>query len=546
MITLSAHVVAARLEAWTVDPMTKVFRDDPSRVPNVRPVEVARGEMAEWQVVIRSAEPLTDLRASMGPLHGPKEIGTPRIRWEGYVTVDRTYGSPSKDLLRKAPADYPDPLLVSPPAGLAAGLSQPLWIDLPIPKLAPAGNYEATLRVQALSGGKEVSVEVPLQAKVYPVTVGKSRLWVTNWFYTGRGHLPGSDAPGTKGEDAYLAVLAKRMAEHRQNVALIDPIALSRFAWSPDGKMSVDFSRFDRWVEIFKKAGVIGRIEGGHLGGRLGDWDSQFGVRVMEPVGGKPEVQSVPPDDPRADRFYSQYLPALVGHLEKKGWAGIYMQHVGDEPIPSNSASYVKAAGLVRKYAPGLKIVDATHSHDIAGAVDVWVPELDFADQDFDFYRSRQQKGEELWTYTCVGPQGEYANRFIELPLIKTRLLHWLNYRYGITGYLHWGYNYWVKGDPFDDVTRTKANDGWGGFLPAGDSWIVYPKDGKLLDSIRYEAMRDGIADYELLSMLGDRNPAKAHAIAERLVESFTSYDTDIEDFRTARREVLEALSDGS
>jgi len=63
--------------------------------------------------------------------------------------------------------------------------------------------------------------------------------------------------------------------------------------------------------------------------------------------------------------------------------------------------------------------------------------------------------------------------------------------------------------------------------LPAGDSWLVYPKDGKLIDSIRYEAMRDGIADYELLSMLSARNPKAAMALAEKLILAFDRYVID-------------------
>ena len=147
------------------------------------------------------------------------------------------------------------------------------------------------------------------------------------------------------------------------------------------------------------------------------------------------------PDSPEAEAFHAWFLPKLVAHLRENGWLDIYLQHLADEPTQTNKESYRALAALLRKHAPELKIVEACHEKDLVGAMDVWVPQLNYLKDDFAHYQARQKAGEEVWFYTCVFPQGEYANRFIEQPLVKTRLLHWINFRYGITGYLHWGYN---------------------------------------------------------------------------------------------------------
>jgi len=533
------------IRAWAVDPLTKVFRDEAPSNASLEPIEVARGEQAEWQIVVRSDKEISSLHVSAGSFHSPQgSLRAPRIRFVSYVNVDRSMSQPAKDILRKAPAEYPDPLITEAPQMVAAETNQPIWIDTPIPAGAPPGDYEATVQVTGTISGKAFRIKSAIRMRIFNVSVGKSRLWVTNWFFTTTGHMPGANSPGSKEEDGYLKVLAKSMAAHRQNVALVNPLELAKFTWDASGKMSADFTRFDDWVKIFKDAGVIGRIEGGHIGGRLtGAWESQFGVTIKQYDKGNVVEKLVPPDSPEAQAFYAEYLPLLTAHLKHKRWLGQYMQHLADEPIDSNVATYQQMATLVRTYAPELKIIEATHTKELAGDLQVWVPQLNYAHDGYDFYKERQKEGEEFWTYTCVWPEGEYANRFIELPLIKTRLLHWLNYRYGITGYLHWGFNYWVKGDPFDDVTRTKAKDGWDGFLPAGDSWIVYPKDGRLVDSIRYETMRDGIGDYELLSMLGEKDPKSAHDLAERLILAFDRYDTNVQTFRSVRRSLLEQLS---
>jgi hypothetical protein len=79
------------------------------------------------------------------------------------------------------------------------------------------------------------------------------------------------------------------------------------------------------------------------------------------------------------------------------------------------------------------------------------------------------------------------------MPLIDSRLMHWLNYRYDATGYLHWGYNQW------DDDSYNKIGE------HIGDGWHVYPVIDGVLNSLRWEEMRNGIQDYEYLWMLEEK-----------------------------------------
>ena len=144
------------------------------------------------------------------------------------------------------------------------------------------------------------------------------------------------------------------------------------------------------------------------------------------------------------------------------------------------------------------------------------MPQLGRFDDGLDSIRQHVKRGKEAWFYTCLYPQGTYLNRFIQQPVLKTRLLQWLNYRYDFTGYLHWGGNYWTD-DPFHDTDASiPSGDGKMELLPAGDAFITYPWREKysIHSSIRLEAMRDGIEDYELLRALGKKDPAKAQALA--------------------------------
>ncbi|HUU21062.1 MAG TPA: DUF4091 domain-containing protein, partial [Phycisphaerae bacterium] len=157
-----------------------------------------------------------------------------------------------------------------------------------------------------------------------------------------------------------------------------------------------------------------------------------------------------------------------------------------------------------------------------------------------EFFRRRQQAGDEVWTYVCCGPTGQYANRFIDQKTVLPRLIFWIMAKWGATGYLHWGYNW--SAVPVAEIDTTH-------FLPAqgpvqsGDACVVYPGPHGPHDSIRWEQQREGVQDYELLRLLGARDGGRARDICSRLVQDIDRYDTSAAAFRAARRELLEALS---
>jgi len=538
------------VQVWTVDPLTRVFRDERPAVSDEPVAQVARGECASLQIVLRADQKVDGLTATLEPLmlenDRTRKLEDINVRFVGYVHVGYPVASPPSDQLRKPPAEFPDILLDDKTINLEAGLSQPIWITIAVPAEAKAGLYAGDVKITGLVKGKPETAKVPVAVKVYDVSVGKSHLWLTNWFYMSKYRTnPSTDANLADLEQyspmywELLRKYARNMAQHRQNMAKLSPLELTEYSIGEDGKLKFDFARFDRAVEIFIDEGVIGRIEGSHLGRRINDkWENQFEAYIYKIEEGKIVMAGSDPCSTQADEFYSQFLPALAEHLRQKGWLDIYVQHIADEPTIETVRSYIPLAKLVRRYAPQFKIIEACHTKELTGFVDIWVPQMNFlSDKNpFEYYKQRQDAGEEVWFYTCMYPQGEYANRFIEQPLWKTRILHWINYQYGLTGYLHWGYNFWNT-NPFKETAIESAG------LPGGDAWVVYPGVDGPLDSIRFEAMRDGAADYELLSMLGEFDTAGAKALTSRHIQAIDKYSCDVKSFRQTRRELLEMLS---
>ena len=77
--------------------------------------------------------------------------------------------------------------------------------------------------------------------------------------------------------------------------------------------------------------------------------------------------------------------------------------------------------------------------------------------------------------------------------------------------------------------------------LPAGDNAIVYPNPAKesVLSSIRLEAMREGIEDYELLVALAKHNPEKAKRLASTAIPNITDYVRSVPQFRSLQHELM-------
>lgn len=528
-----------------VDPLEKILKEQSYFPDKEFTAHVARGEHASFQFIFRNSLKTSSLAVTVKSLNaGSKQALPVKVLFEGYVKNGRNTPTPSRDRLVSASGYFPDPLLPVCPAIIPAFDNQPVFISIEIPEDAVAGEYSTEVVFSGKSGDKPFSISKTIKLKIYNVSLGDQKLWVTNWWFTDPDKLrklnKGNDIKPYS--DQYWDVIrlfARSMKEYRQNVAMISPLELCKITKS-GVSYNFDFSNFDKTVEILMNEGDIKRIEGGHLGGRTSGWMGPFGLSVPEFTGDSSKLVLKSLDSPEVKPFYSQFARAFIEHLFIKKWNKIYVQHIADEPIESNIDSYKEISAFIRPMLTGIPIIEANHASGLSGSIDIWVPQLNFLKENYSFYLQEQKAGKEVWFYTCLAPQGNFANRFIELPLIQTRLLHWINYRFGATGYLHWGYNYW-NDDPFGDVSgiiEVSCN-----VLPAGDSHIVYPGNMELYSSIRLEAMRDGICDYELLKMLEEKNPELASQIAGSVVAGIDLYDCNVQAFRDKRIKILTALS---
>jgi hypothetical protein len=323
------------------------------------------------------------------------------------------------------------------------------------------------------------------------------------------------------------------MKAHHQNVFVA--------AWSrvhsyrlADGRLVHDFRLFDRYLRTLMENGVDRRICLSHMGSRTtGEWQcptmGSHGHMVTDLAKGEQFQMDV-----------IDLLPALEKHIEEIGLLDRFTVHVADEPIPVNLDSYRELSARVKAAAPRLPRIDAVHVPNLEGALEVWVPQLNYFEQWLDEYKAAQAAGNEVWFYVAWVPQGKHPNRMIDSHAIKSRVLHWLNAMYDTDGYLHWALDRWSI--PLSSLESP------------GDQYICWPSRLFVSDSsLRYEAEREGLEDCELMFMLIDelmkggltREQALAQVVelASPGVRGFQDYSRQWADLETARRAMLDRLA---
>jgi hypothetical protein len=541
LLVASTAFGATKLSVWPVDSLTKVFQDDSpgkNRAPD-EPWLIARNGHTTLQFAVRASDPVKALTAVV-KLGGGLQA---QVRWVGYVPVRANPpDSPVDEVVRAAPAKFPDPLFEDFPFRLEGNETDALWVTVYAPAGTKPGVYKGGVM---LRDGRTRLARVPFRIEVTHATVpAKQSLKVTIWFDLGADRLSRYYDIGSDPERYWEVAsnIGRVLADHKQNVLITPVLSLTDARVNAGGTLSYDFSRLDRWIETFTRLGVLDLIEGSHLMDRASGYDSPISIPVFAVENGEVHRMSVGADDPRAEAHFNSFLPALYAHLKEKGWLERYVQHVLDEAHGAEPPVYLRYVGIIRKNLPGVPTVDAIDQTAglLGDACDIWVPQLGKFDNGFGAIRAHVSKGGQAWFYTCLYPQKRYLNRFIDYPLLKTRLLHWFNFRYDFTGFLHWGGDYW-DGDPYANV-EPAIEDGKE-VLPAGDAFITYPwrEKNSIHSSIRFEAEREGIEDYELLHALAATDPDKARQLAAKAIPGLTDYVRDVSAFRKLQAELLTA-----
>ncbi|MBO5041298.1 MAG: DUF4091 domain-containing protein [Clostridia bacterium] len=426
----------------------------------------------------------------------------------------------SRHSVRRAPYRTYDPLL--PIEGLVSENSQEAYYVTFCPdETAVSGNREGT--VTFTIGEQSVSFTVAFY--IGKKCVPEQTLNITNWYsYRNMAFHHGL----TYNSKEHIEMTRKyfELLREGHNNVFICPFA-GTTAKIVDGKTVFDFSEPIKLAKLALEYGAK-YIEWGPNINRPNWEDPPFLIWDYVEDKRGPYVLST-----SGRKIFTAFLTAFNDMLTEQGWRDISIVHISDEPKELCASDYRIICGIARKYLPGIKLMDAVEIFFIQDALDIYVPKDNYFQMNRNDFEDLRDDRNELWYYTCNMPGGKWLNRYIDSPLLNSRLIHWGNYRFNLTGYLHWGFNHIAEGqDPFE---QTSANPG----LPAGDTHLIYPYKDQVLRSLRFMQQKCGVEDYEILRGISLVDKASADKICRHVIYAFNEYITDVEEFDGIQAEIV-------
>ncbi len=510
-------VTAEKTSSWdiiAVSPMDKFRKDQLPALGSKRiSLNAARGEGESAQIVIRPSVDLKTVTAECKPFINSSGYAIcPELKMVKYVPIKES--NPKSFQITGL---YPDPLVDMEPFDVRAFESQGIWLDVWVPRNAPAGKYHGSVVVTC--NGKTESIPVTL-------TVRNVTLAVTPSLKTHVWNLVTNTAPEIPIDVRNR--LNMQVLKYRMCTPPTLPWA-GVYSQKPDGTWTADWTEFDKVTQSFVTAGC-----------------TSFRVESIISWG------TVMPEAPKLPEIKAK-LTLLAAHLQQKGWMKWFMFYIFDE-VPASQLSGVRdICNFIHSVDRDYRVIGTINWHlqDLVGYIDVWVPHLGAYDAAFaDKMRAR---GDESWTYTCIGAvASNYPTTWIiDYYSHSQRALGWWLWDNKCIGYLYWGIDIYWK-DPWTDTQLVPPGNGDGVLYypdpnrPAGT--FPYPK----IPSIRLTMHRDGFEDYDLFSMLEKAikaNPALKSQYGSLLTAGKTFkktgvFSTDSSYYEKRHDAVLKALED--
>lgn len=505
-------------------PMDKVMIQD-SPCPGVAAdhyhLALARNEHEAMQVVvIPMTGPLKNVAVSASAPMGTAGQG-PLAGRTTAAPVGHVKTRPAGSYLPDYVGWYPDPILdFQHTCDIGRGEHVAFWIDVATEKGARPGDYQSTLTISAQGAAP---VQVHLNIHVWDIELPAGTHLRTAFTY---------NEPNTKRlyKGRWSPEIARRyhdfLLDHRLNID------------SLYGKNELD-------VDLLRYGASKGM--------------NAFNLFYV----GRGTSADV------VRKLLEERVPALKA-------AGLYplaylygFDEVNDEVFPRIKEVF----GLAHSFYPDLPRMTTGYDNTFGRTtglrdyIDIWVPLI----PEYNMLEAQRLRaeGKDMWWYLCVGPRHPYPNWFVESPAIESRLLMGaMSYKYQVGGVLYFMMNGWSLNDkpisagPYTDWFPGAGKSREGVYANGDGSVFCAGPDGPV-STLRMEAIRDGLEDYEYLYLLSRvveevaAQPTSLRraeflqraramlSIPQEVVESSSRYTDDPQRLYALRHAVAEAILEG-
>ncbi len=301
--------------------------------------------------------------------------------------------------------------------------------------------------------------------------------------------------------------------------------------------------------------------------------------RILEYLD-NPRVVAFNPIDWKNHTYTDATIQAAYAFLsQKQEWLDKAYFYIVDEPGNLAALDRINAAGeQLKTYFPGYKMMAPMHlnyalnadcTEDyisyISESINVWCYKpyfyTTYAEYCYDrtlAYRmsagieanlgtfgermeAEQEGGDELWWYVTRRPEDPEITLLMDTDSIRHRILFWQQKLYNVDSFLYYLANDWYYlGEDNGLNVKYEYASGADAFDCYGNGVLVYcgqdfgVRGG--VGSLRLENVRDGIEDFEYLTMLEEAYGKElTDALIARLTTSISRYNTDVDNFTDLR-----------
>jgi len=468
------------------DPLSIVYAPEPEQVGKVDlSLRMMRGEHRAVAFNITNVGAGWGFRVDMSELRaegGPATAVVPKLTFHNVEYVDTKEGVVVADALPHLPRQGG----IANCAQVPHGTTRQVWVTCSTPEV-PAGSYVgdlALLRVGGLVGQASIPADghmkIPVRVKVEDLTFpNQPTLSLGMWDYTDEPYAYGI----TKANQPQAIA---DMKAHFVDTPWAHPSVIGhpeKKHLDADGNLkpgTIDFTRFDRWLE---------------------DWKGARRYFVFLSVG--KSLTGFEMGTPQFDKLVGQWFTAWAEHCKAKG---LKPKQVGvllvDEPANDEQDRQILAWAKPIKAATDFFCIWIDPTHRKLGtpdqvamleACDAICPNVsifyELGEKAKTFYSNLCKDGRrELWFYWCSGPARQLD------PYSYHRLQAWHCWVHGAKGM-----GFWAYGD-------TGYANSWCEYMSRGTSFCpAYIAPDSITTSKHWEAVREGVEDYEYLHMLKAR-----------------------------------------
>ncbi len=266
-----------------------------------------------------------------------------------------------------------------------------------------------------------------------------------------------------------------------------------------DGEYIFDFSLLRRYISLCKK-NKMKYYEISHF---FSQWGCRYSPNIEVIENGEKKLMfgwHVPANDPTYKEFLECFIPNLLNVLESEGVLENCYFHISDEPAEEHIPHYEYASRIIKPLLGNCRIMDALSHIEFYEKGLVNNP-VCTNDQIEPFIEKNVKN---LWTYYCCAQREKVSNRFMSMPSYRNRIIGLQLYKYGIEGFLHWGYNFYYSQYSLYEINPF-INTSSDGIFSSGDAFSVYPGKNGPLPSLRAFVFREALEDIEICRLLEEK-----------------------------------------